>query len=92
VLSHRAPTPRPLSHLAQSVIAFDHSPRTVYRFWEENAGMFCLYVQANWSQFRISTDNKGQRESYSDVFIKRSVEFGVAEYLVLMLKLSSEHK
>ena len=32
VPSQRAPTPRPLSHLAQSVIAFDHSPLTVYRF------------------------------------------------------------
>ena len=32
VPSQRAPMPRPFSHCAQSVIAFDHSPLTVYRF------------------------------------------------------------
>ena len=28
--SHLAPTPRPFSHSAQSVIAVDHSPDTVH--------------------------------------------------------------
>lgn len=31
VPSQRAPTPRPFSHFAQSVTAFDHSPLTVNR-------------------------------------------------------------
>ena len=41
MLSQRAPIPRPLSHVAQSVTALDHSPMIVQRLDEEKDGRDC---------------------------------------------------
>ena len=98
VPSQRAPTPRPLSHFAQSVIAFDHSPLMVYRFdsayvrsVSRTLHEYCSRWRERWecqplpSEIPRSVSFGGGRPAYINVCVLGQFELIVVEYLVLVL-------